>query len=98
MRSLLARFGHDLPELYSARMSAQEIHDRFRGVENSPPATEEQLTAVKGIRSAVLDAALAIDAAPLHPRYKATALTDLESAGMFAVKGVFQPYEPPPGR
>lgn len=27
--------------------------------------------------------------AELHPRYKATALTDLEAAGMFAVKGVF---------
>lgn len=70
-------------------MSKQETIERFKGVENSPPATEEQLAAVKGIRSAVLEAALAIDAADLHPRYKATALTDLETAGMFAVKGVF---------
>lgn len=72
-------------------MSQQETIERFKGVENSPPATEQQLAEVKKIRDKVLDLALAIDAAPLHPRYKATALTDLESAGMFAVKGVFQP-------
>ena len=70
--------------------SADDIIVRFRGVENSEPPTSEQSAQVKVIRDAVLAFALAIDAAPLHPRYKATALTHLETAAMFAVKGVFQ--------
>lgn len=72
-------------------MSYQEIVDRFRGVENSPPPTDVQKTKVADIRDAVLALAQTIDAAKLNPRYKATALTHLETAAMFAVKGVFQP-------
>lgn len=74
-------------------MGERQIKTRFKGVENSAPATEEQLEVVRSIRDLVVDLAIAIDAAPLHPRYKATALTELETAAMFAVKGVFQPLD-----
>jgi hypothetical protein len=71
-------------------MSTTEIMERFRGVENSAPASPAQQEAVSQIRAAVLNAALMIDQWSTHPRYRATALTDLETAAMFAVKGVFQ--------
>lgn len=71
-------------------MTAEETRTRFQGVENGTPATEQQREVVRSIRDLVVDLAIAIDAAPLHPRYKATALTELETAAMFAVKGVFQ--------
>lgn len=67
-----------------------EVTKRFRGVENSPPPTEEQQEAVAAIRDAVLDLAHIIAATDLHPRYQAEALTCLETGAMFAVKGVFQ--------
>jgi hypothetical protein len=73
-------------------MSAAGIEQRFKGVENSPAPTPEQLERVKLIRSLGLELALQIDASDLAPRYRATALTELESAIMFAVKGVFQPH------
>lgn len=72
-------------------MTHEDIVQRFKGVENSPAATDEQKEQVAVIRGAVLNLAIEIDAADLHPRYKATALTELETAGMFAVKGVFAP-------
>jgi hypothetical protein len=71
-------------------MPSEDITTRFKGVENSPPPSEAQQATVKIIRDAVLDLAQKIDSAELHPRYKATALTHLETAAMFAVKGVFQ--------
>ena len=71
-------------------MTATEINTRFKGVENSPPPSEEQSERVKAIRSAGLELAHLIDDSELHPRYAATALTHLETAVMFAVKGVFQ--------
>jgi hypothetical protein len=74
-------------------MSADEITARFKGVENSPPATPEQLERVGKIRSKVVELAHAIDEGDLEPRYRATALTELEGAAMFAVKGVFAPRE-----
>lgn len=67
------------------------ITARFRGVENSPPPSDEQAADVAAIRAAVSTLAEIIDNVAAHPRYKATALTHLETAAMFAVKGVFAP-------
>jgi hypothetical protein len=66
------------------------IRARFAGVENSPPPTEEQKDQVAAIRTATLILAHTIQKHTADGRYRATALTHLETAAMFAVKGVFQ--------
>lgn len=73
-----------------ATIPTDQIIARFRGVENSPPPTEEQTEQVAAIREAALHLAVVIGSSDLHPRYQAEALTCIETGAMFAVKGVFQ--------